>query len=238
MQNGAQKNALFDGLDIAESREALALLNQERPQAIIKEARRNGANGVKPVKGNPSSTLEDAIDAIRDRHNGKRVVLLVDEYDYGLTRVLEVNGGQTDIRLQENQEALTELYSRCKALSDENQFYYSCYAGVSMFGATSFFSGFNHVDDMTFDSEIGSVLGFTRQEVTAWLAGHMAYQGIGINELDSMAGGYQFSKSAETVLNLRTVVDRLRSKTNSVRAMRPRWANKLLIDSKIPILSS
>eukprot|EP00971_Amphidinium_carterae_P027096 534251-Amphidinium_carterae.1 len=150
------EGALFNGLDITKTDEGKNLLKQQRPvvflrmnkcvatrgidalenainRQLISEAQRNGVNNVQPVERDVGGTLENAIYAIREKHNKKRVVLLVDEFDGPLTKVLEANGGETDERVRENLSVLKELYNSCKGLAAEGNFYYSMYAGLTTF---------------------------------------------------------------------------------------------------------
>lgn len=154
MRRGSKKDDLFKGLDITKTDEGKNLLKQQRPvvflrmnkcvategkenlmneinERIIEEAKRNGVNDVQPAERACGTTLSRAINAIRRKHNSKRVVLLVDEFDGPLTAVLEGNGGETDERVRENLSVLRGLYNGCKALAAEGQFYYSMYAGLT-----------------------------------------------------------------------------------------------------------
>ena len=206
-------------------------------ERIIEEAKRNGVNDVQPAERACGTTLSRAINAIRRKHNSKRVVLLVDEFDGPLTAVLEGNGGETDERVRENLSVLRGLYNGCKALAAEGQFYYSMYAGLTTFGATALFSGFNQVKHMSYAESLAAVAGFTEQEVNASFPGHLALllrNGTTLGDLSKECGGYRFSSADVSVLCPRALLNRLddacdrRSGEDEWNAMTPEWLQKLL----------
>ena len=97
--------------------------------------------------------LEDLIVTLR-RRSGRRVVLLVDEYDKPITDALD-----TPAVAKANRDYLRKLYSVIKGCDDHIHF--SFITGVSKFSKVSLFSSLNNLIDLTLAPRYSSICGYT-----------------------------------------------------------------------------
>ncbi|MBX7243010.1 MAG: AAA family ATPase, partial [Bacteroidia bacterium] len=91
---------------------------------------------------------------------GKKVVILVDEYDHPILHYLEK--GELD-KADEMRETLREFYSVIKGLDDHIRFFFV--TGISRFAKVSLFSVLNNVVDISFNSKYGTICGYTQAEL-------------------------------------------------------------------------
>jgi len=97
---------------------------------------------------------------------GKRVVLLIDEYDHPLLRHL------TNIEVAEEiRTILKDFYTVIKGLDKSLRFV--ILTGVSKFSTTSVFSGLNNLDDLTLDARASKLLGYTEDEISHFFSQHL-----------------------------------------------------------------
>lgn len=138
---------------------------------------------------------------ITARH-GKRVVILVDEYDKPLVN----NINNTD-EAEEMRDILTSLYANFKSGADYIRMVFL--TGVSRFGHLSVFSGLNNLNDISFDDGFSDICGITEQELTDYFE-----EGIKalskkrqesipdtLKELKSRYDGYRFSPYGVEIYN-------------------------------------
>ena len=97
------------------------------------------------------------------RRTGRRVVVLVDEYDKPILDALE----DADLA-RANRDYLRGLYSTLK-FSDA-QIRFSFITGVSKFSKVSLFSGLNNLKDITLDSRYSGICGYTEADLDAVFA--------------------------------------------------------------------
>ncbi|MDR0911146.1 MAG: AAA family ATPase [Methanobrevibacter sp.] len=84
---------------------------------------------------------------------GKRIVILVDEYDYPITDNIE------NIEVAEaNRKILTDFYQVLKSSNEYIEFIFL--TGITKFVMTSIFSKLNNLDDITIDSRYSTICGF------------------------------------------------------------------------------
>lgn len=88
---------------------------------------------------------------------GKRVVVLVDEYDKPLVKNLDKEA------FEEYREKLAALYSNFKSCAQYIHLVFL--TGVSRFSKLSVFSGLNNLSDITFDNNFADVCGITEKEL-------------------------------------------------------------------------
>ncbi len=92
---------------------------------------------------------------------GKRVVILIDEYD---TPLSEAIGNK---ELQESyREQLHGFYSVLKR--EEEHIKFCMLTGVTKFGKVSVFSGLNNINDITFDNQYAGICGITEEELRTY----------------------------------------------------------------------
>ncbi|MCH5218283.1 MAG: ATP-binding protein [Muribaculaceae bacterium] len=133
---------------------------------------------------------------------GKKVVVLIDEYDAPLTSTID------NPKLQELfREQLHGLYS---VLKNAEPYIHFCFmTGVTCYGKVSVFSGLNNLNDITFDNEYAGICGITESELHEYydpgveiLAGTLKTTKEEIYEkLKFNYDGYHFSSSLLDVYN-------------------------------------
>ncbi len=90
--------------------------------------------------------------------SGKRVVILIDEYDKPIVDNLD------DLPTAEaNREILRNFYGVIKSLDEYIEFMFI--TGVSKFAKVSVFSGLNQISDITLDEEYAGICGYTQEEL-------------------------------------------------------------------------
>ena len=133
----------------------------------------------------------------------KRVVILIDEHDYGL-----VNNINNKEKALEIHAVLREFYSSLKGLDKYIQFLFI--TGVTKFSKTSLFSGLNNLNDLSLDPRASDLLGYSREEIEHNFPGPLkalaeAHEGIDLEEifikLQAWYNGYRFSENAQYVYN-------------------------------------
>lgn len=113
--------------------------------------------GVERIAPTLSLRFKNVIKTAHEK-TGKRVVILVDEYDKPL--VSNIN----DNRLyQFHQDKLSSLYSNFKSSADHLKMVFL--TGVSRFGKVSVFSGLNNIDDISFDDRYNDICGISEDEL-------------------------------------------------------------------------
>ena len=105
-------------------------------------------------KEDPISMFRNSVQVM---DNGS-LVLLIDEYDAPLTEVMS-DKNNFDLK----QGILSEFFATVKMLS--NKFRFIFITGVTRFSNTSIFSAFNNIEDISFDSDYGDVVGYTQEEL-------------------------------------------------------------------------
>ena len=138
---------------------------------------------------------------------GKRVVILIDEYDKPLLDLLDTGSPDDEQKLNANRELLKAFFSIFKATDQHLRFV--MLTGVTKFSQITMFSGFNQPDDISLDKRYDTLLGITEQELHTLFA-------EGIAELADMIGkdeeetkqllkrrydGYHFSERMIDVYN-------------------------------------
>lgn len=128
-------------------------------------------------------------------HSGKRVVILVDEYD---KPVLQAIGN--DALQDEYRSTLKSFYSALKSCDRYIQFAFL--TGVTKFGKVCVFSDLNHLNDISMDPRYYDICGLTEKELRSNLSGEVEdlARNIGIQPEDAYAmlkenyDGYHFSE--------------------------------------------
>ena len=157
--------------------------------------------------------LSDATTELIHKLSGedRQVVILVDEYDSPIVEHIE-NGqkARSNIRL------LRQFFTTIKALDKYVKFIFV--TGVSRFSHVTLFSGMN-LDDISMQSEYGSIVGYTETEIKKYLSEHVKAVADKTGETFEEAlgkmrewyNGYRFSKDAELVYNPWSVMHYLKS---------------------------
>jgi hypothetical protein len=99
---------------------------------------------------------------------GKRVVVLIDEYDVPILDVM----GKAKEELKAIQEKLHAIYKVLKGADDYLQFVFL--TGVSKFAGLSIFSALNNLKDITLDERYATICGYTQQELESCFRDYLA----------------------------------------------------------------
>ncbi|MCA1916262.1 ATP-binding protein [Methanospirillum hungatei] len=133
--------------------------------------------------------LEDLIRELFKK-TGKKVVLLVDEYDKPILDNLHDQKVALELR-----EDLKSFYSIIKDLDPFLTFV--MLTGVSKFGKTGIFSGLNNLKDITLDSRYSAICGYTQTDLEQVFTEHLS--GFDNDEVKRWYNGYSWT--GESVYN-------------------------------------
>ena len=154
-------------LDMAAAQaNSAAALEQDLRSRILDDARENGVE----LRGSdyPSAKMLFGayLRAMADKSEQGKVVVLIDEYDAPVTRLLDVK--EECLRVQ---EAMHDFYIQLK--SHDSRIRFLMLTGVSKFAKLSVFSGLNNLVDLSDLPEFASMLGYTREEMDGQLREHV-----------------------------------------------------------------
>lgn len=148
------------------------------------------------------------------RKTGRRVVVLVDEYDKPLLQTFYDKALQDDFR-----STLMAFYTVLKSADPYLQFVFI--TGVTKFAQVGVFSTLNHLDDISLSMDYTTLCGLTRTEIEATFAPELDLLGkereLTYNEtmekLTVQYDGYKFSEDAkEGVFNPFSVLSAFKSR--------------------------
>ncbi len=168
----------FDEPGLA-AKEALAQLD-----AIERRAGVEGRYDTAPAR------FGHLIESLRER-SGRRVVVLVDEYDKPILDALEA----PEVA-RANRSFLRGLYSAIKSCDAHIEF--TLLTGVSKFAKVSIFSGLNNLMDITLDPAYSTICGYTEQDLDEVFAPELP--GLDRSEVRRWYNGYSW-RGAEKVYN-------------------------------------
>ncbi len=191
----------------------LDVRNRHTPQAVQAEltrrvraqARRHHLPPL-PVTDDapPDAWLEELIYGLREAA-GRKVAVLVDEYDTALTENLDRPEALPDIL-----DVLRAFYGALKSSSDSGLVECTLVTGITRLARAGLFSGANHLVDLSYRSTANSLLGFTSAELHTPPVAALIAQGahhLGCAPADLYAAleqeynGYRFAEGAEAVFN-------------------------------------
>ena len=117
------------------------------------------------------------IEDLYEKYQSK-VVILIDEYDKPiLDQILDpVSAGK-------NRDILRGFYSVIKEHDSKIQFAFL--TGVSKFSKTGVFSGLNNLNDITYDTQYGTICGYTQEELEDTFKQHLE-----VNDLPNIKAWY------------------------------------------------
>ena len=113
--------------------------------------------GVESTRGTPAARLRRLIRTLH-RRSGRRVVVLVDEYDKPILDVFS-----TPDQARANRDFLRALYGTVKDCDAHVRF--SFFTGVSKFTKVSVFSELNNLIDLTLDPAFAAICGYTEADL-------------------------------------------------------------------------
>ena len=152
------------------------------------------------------------IEAIH-RDTGKKVVVLIDEYDKPLLDLLETGHPEDEKQIEENREFLKNFFSAFKAADEHLRFV--LLTGITKFSQISMFSGFNQPDDISLSTRFESLCGITEEELHSVFDDSIREladsEGITEEEakawLKDMYDGYHFSRKMTDIYNPFSIIN-------------------------------
>lgn len=129
----------------------------------------------------------------------KSIVLLIDEYDAPLTALLHKKDLFDQVRI-----ILSQFYAGIKSYERCLRFFFM--TGITKFSNTSIFSAFNNLADLSLDSDFGTLLGLTENEIKQYFDAYIqkAASVLNVSEHDVMErlrhhyDGFSFDEEAKT----------------------------------------
>ena len=210
------KKELFQGLAIAELEKEwethpvfLIDLNvgEYNSVAELKTSLGNRLRVLENKWGADSSddSLSNRFDSLIHRaaeQTGKKVVILIDEYDKPLVQHLENDAIQEEFR-----RVLKSFYGVLKSADPWLRFVFI--TGVSKFSHVSIFSDMNQLRDISMDKAFAGICGISEselmlnfeQEIQELADGNKLTRDEALTELRNRYNGYRFAPDAETVYN-------------------------------------
>ena len=138
--------------------------------------------GIAAGSGSAPARFRRLIAELRER-SGRRVVVLVDEYDKPILDAL----GTPEVA-RTNRSFLRGLYSVIKSCDAHIKF--TLLTGVSKFAKVSIFSGLNNLMDITLDPHYSAVCGYTEQDLDEVFAPEL--EGLDLGEVRRWYNGYSW----------------------------------------------
>ena len=219
------KKELFDGLYIAKVEAELARQQKREPweaRPVLyfdlnakvyddKEALRTRLSqqllkheqlySVTQRSNDPDDRLVDLVTTLYQK-TGKRVVILVDEYDKPLLETIE-----NEELNQANRAMLRAFYEVIKQC--DGAIHFALLTGITKFSKTTLFSSVNNLKDITLQDHFAAICGFTEQELTDNFAPEIEALATAqkssvektLETLKKKYDGYCFASSGEHVYN-------------------------------------
>ena len=129
-----------------------------------------------------SNKLKELILFLSESH-GKKVAILIDEYDKPILDVIDKEEIATAVR-----EELKNLYS---AIKDSDRYIqFAFITGVSKFSRVNLFSGLNNLTDITLNPNFSSICGYTDSQLRETFADLL--EGVPLDQLKEWYNGYNF----------------------------------------------
>jgi len=148
------------------------------------------------------------------KQTGRRVVVLVDEYDKPLLQSIGNKALQEEFR-----NTLKPFYGVLKSLDGCIRF--ALLTGVTKFGKVSVFSDLNNLDDISMNNQYATLCGITEKEIHTNIeegirslasAQNLSYEETCV-KLKEMYNGYHFTSDSEGVYNPFSLFNALKNKS-------------------------
>ncbi len=138
--------------------------------------------GIPSGSNNPALRFSELINALYEKY-GKKVVVLIDEYDKPILDNLA--------NRQVAEEARTILRAFYTMLKDNDAIIrFAFLTGVSKFFKVSIFSGLNNLEDISLTPQFGTICGYTQKEVEENFTNYLP--GVDMDALKRWYDGYNF----------------------------------------------
>lgn len=156
--------------------------------------------GVTPSGNDIRGRFSNLIFSLNEK-TGKKVVILIDEYEKPLLDALLEN------HYKDYSKQLAAFYSVLK--SNEERLKFLFITGVTKFGHLNIFSGFNNLNDISLDDEFSSICGITEEEMLQQLRpGIKRFADVykldfdgAVARLKKYYDGYHFSRNLVDIFN-------------------------------------
>ena len=126
--------------------------------------------------------LKELIERAHEKY-GRKVVVLVDEYD----KLIVDNLDQPEVAKQ-GREVLKDIYT---AIKDSDEFiHFAFLTGVSRFSKVSVFSGLNNLEDISLAPAYATICGYTEHDLDTTFAAHL--EGMDREKIRLWYNGYNF----------------------------------------------
>ncbi|KAA6325343.1 hypothetical protein EZS27_025434 [termite gut metagenome] len=122
------------------------------------------ANGIILTRQYASSLFAELIESLH-RTTGRKVVVLIDEYDHPILNTMDKSEAE-GVRSE-----LQQFYGILKASDDHLRFIFL--TGITKVAKLSVFSVLNSTDDITIDDQYASICGYTQAELESNFAEHI-----------------------------------------------------------------
>jgi hypothetical protein len=122
---------------------------------------------IKLRKKLPSALFKELIEAVVEK-TGKKVVILIDEYDKPIVDYIDPYNLE---KANEQRDILKQFFSILKNASKDIRFL--LITGVSKFSKVSIFSELNHLTDLTLNAEYAALCGYTQAELEHYFAAYL-----------------------------------------------------------------
>ena len=161
------------------------------------------AGGTYKPQWSPVGNFARAMDTLAAANGGKGVVVLIDEYDAPVARLLDTPDEAETVR-----GLLADFYSQMKDRTGKIRFL--MITGVSKFTKMSVFSALSNLTNISLRDEYATMLGYTEKELDEYFGGHLRAHAekTGLpypdyrSELKRWFNGYRFGQTlAATVYN-------------------------------------
>lgn len=126
--------------------------------AIIDEAKRNGLT---VSKDEPSTMLNDVL-----KEAGKKVVIIIDEYDSPI-----IDSYMDKEKCDKIRDTLSTFYTVIKNNNDKVRFFFL--TGITKFSNMSIFSKMNNLTDLSLDEDYATAFGYTQEELEYYFSDHI-----------------------------------------------------------------
>jgi len=168
--------------------------------------------GITEPASKSSERMENIVNAAF-KQTGRKVVIILDEYDAQMLNVIDNDELQAQARMSMN-----NLFSPLKDLDPKLRFIFI--TGITKFSQMSIFSALNNLTDISQEAEYEALCGISKDEITSVLkpdleqfakANEITYEKA-LQQFKERYDGYHFSESRQDIFNPYSVLRALDSK--------------------------
>ena len=140
--------------------------------AVTQSLQNAGVNFTDCAQLSSGSAAQLLFNALSQYHlkTNKQFVILIDEYDHLLNQVI---GNQTSFK--QRLEWMTGFFRVIKGLYELGCLRFLFLTGITRYQHTSIFSGFNNLEDLSFDPRFCTLFGYTEEEIKQNFSPYIEY---------------------------------------------------------------